>query len=207
VSDLPGPSRLIPAGSRFADGRLSERGALFLDRDGVIIEDVHFLRRIEDMRFTAGATEGLSQLQDAFDLVVVTNQSGVARGYFTEGDLEAMHQEMVRRLAERSVRIDAIYSCHHLPEADSPTYGVECACRKPKPGMTLQAAEDWAIDLTASFTIGDSERDVAAGRAAGTAGILMGDAQGSGVKDLRAAAALLLSDEGKELLSKERVDA
>jgi D-glycero-D-manno-heptose 1,7-bisphosphate phosphatase len=114
-------------------------------------------------------------LQDKFYIVVVTNQSGVARGLLTEDDLMAIHLELVQRLAVEGVVLDALYYCPHLPEATVQAYQVECDCRKPKPGMLLQAKRDWGLDMAHSFMVGDSSRDIEAGCAAGVKCILLND--------------------------------
>ena len=174
------PWRQLPVHSRFLRGSdfvaaPEVRRSVFLDRDNVISDDVHFLTAVEHLRILPGVVGALRLLQEHFYLVVVTNQSGIARGLLTEGDLVGIHAELVRRLKDEGAHIDAIYYCPHLPEASVPGYGGECDCRKPKPGMLLRAARDWRIDLPTSFMIGDQARDVEAGRAANVRSILLGD--------------------------------
>ncbi|RME02095.1 MAG: HAD family hydrolase, partial [Deltaproteobacteria bacterium] len=152
------------------------RGALFLDRDGVLIEDVHFLRTPEAIRILPGVVETLRALQERYPLVVVTNQSGIARGFFSEGDLLRIHESLLERFRDAGVFLDAIYYCPHLPEGRVAAYAVRCACRKPRPGLLLRAMETWGIDPAASLMIGDSPRDVAAGHAAGVKSILFAPA-------------------------------
>jgi D-glycero-D-manno-heptose 1,7-bisphosphate phosphatase len=108
-------------------------------------------------------------------LVVVTNQSGIARGLYTEEDLLQVNEELVRRLAEDKASLDAIYYCPHLTEGSVPGYSIECECRKPKPGMLLQAAKDLGISLKGSYMVGDTTRDVQAATAAGITGIIIGE--------------------------------
>ena len=151
------------------------RAAVFLDRDGVLNRDVHFLTRLDDIQILPGVAEALCGLQDRFHLIVVTNQSGIARGYITEAQLHAIQMEMSRQLAEAGCIIDAYYFCPHHPEGNVTPYTIDCACRKPKPGMIAHAAADWGIDLTASYLIGDRTRDVEAGHAAGVKPILLTD--------------------------------
>ena len=175
------PRRHLPESSRFLVGSRDllmppVRRGVFLDRDNVIVEDVHFLTTVEKLRVLPGVAEALRRLQERFYLVVVTNQSGIARGLLTEDDLFGIHADLVRRLAAEAVVIDAFYYCPHLPDAMVSSYGVECDCRKPKPGMLLRAAEDWDIDLPRSFMVGDQPRDVEAGAAAGARSILLGGA-------------------------------
>jgi D-glycero-D-manno-heptose 1,7-bisphosphate phosphatase len=201
------PWRHLPERSRFlsdASGLPAARRGVFLDRDSVIVEDVHFLATVERLRVLPGAAEALRRLQQRFYLVVVTNQSGIARGLLTEDDLFGIHAELVRRLAAEGVVIDAFYYCPHLPEATVPGYGGECDCRKPKPGMLLRAAQDWDIDLAHSFMVGDMPRDVEAGRAAGVRSILLRDAEPASdgiqdtARDLAHAAQIILDDSTRE---------
>jgi D-glycero-D-manno-heptose 1,7-bisphosphate phosphatase len=144
--------------------------AVFLDRDGTIIEDRDYLADPEGVVLLPGVVEGLRRLREAgYLLVVVTNQSGAARGYFTETDIHGIHDELAKQLVAEGIALDAFYYCPH-----GPTDG--CRCRKPLPGMTLQAAAEWNIDLAASVTIGDKLRDVEAGTAAGCGtNILLGE--------------------------------
>jgi D-glycero-D-manno-heptose 1,7-bisphosphate phosphatase len=162
-------TRLSGAGT---DGR---KPAVFLDRDGVLVEDVGFLRRPSDVTILPGVAQALRSLASRFNLVVITNQSGIARGLFSEDDLLAIHQELAKRLANEGVAIDAYYYCPHLADGPVTVYSVDCECRKPKPGMLLQASWDFGLSLENSYMVGDSPRDVLAGQAAGTNGIILGD--------------------------------
>ena len=154
----------------------AKRAAIFLDRDGVIVRDVHYLRRPSQIEILPNAGT-LSLLQDRFYLVVATNQSGIARNLFTEQDLLAIHLDLALQLAAINVVIDAFYYCPHLPSGAVEAYGIDCECRKPKGGMLLRAAADWGIGLESSYMIGDSMRDMEAARAAGLAeSILLGGA-------------------------------
>jgi D-glycero-D-manno-heptose 1,7-bisphosphate phosphatase len=171
---LPSHSRLAvatpaPTPSR-PDG---PRRAMFLDRDGVLVEDVHYLRRAADLRLLPGVVPALRLLQEHFFLIVVTNQSGIARGLLTEADLLDIHNALVRTLALEGVILDVLYYCPHLPEASVRLYRQVCSCRKPAPGMVTQARQDWNIALDDSFMVGDSLRDVQAGAAAGVPGFLL----------------------------------
>lgn len=144
--------------------------AVFLDRDGTITRDVNFCRRVEDLEILPGVSEAIHRLnRHSFKVVVVTNQSGVARGFFTENTLSQIHRHMEEKLAERGAFIDAVYYCPHHPDDN-------CGCRKPKPGLILQAAEELGISLENSWMVGDAVRDVVAGKAAGCKTILLGDA-------------------------------
>ena len=139
------------------------RKAFFLDRDGVINEEVSYLHTAADTRLIPRAAEAIRMLRDAGYLAIVaTNQSGVARGYY---DLEAVHEvhrEIQRQLAEAGAAVDGFYICPHHPEITG-----ECSCRKPGPGMLLTAAAEHDIDLAESFMVGDRPGDLEAGVAAG----------------------------------------
>lgn len=116
---------------------------IFLDRDGTINEEVNYLHKTEDLRFIAGVPQALARLRKAgFLLVVVTNQAGIARGYYTEADCAALNHYMNEQLAAYGAHIDAFYACPHHPQKGIGTYKVACQCRKPKTGMFMQAARD-----------------------------------------------------------------
>lgn len=135
--------------------------AIFLDRDGTIARDVPYCSRPEDFELLPMVKEAIKLLGDhGFKVIVITNQSGVGRGYFTEDMLAKIHGKMLDELRKSGVIIDAIYYCPHHPDDN-------CQCRKPKPTMILQAAHDLNIDLQKSFFIGDSDLDVEAGSKAG----------------------------------------
>lgn len=153
--------------------------AAFLDRDGTIIDDPGYLADPEGVRLLPRAADAIAALADAgYLIVIVTNQSGLARGLFSEDTLAAIHQRLRLRLrdAHPAARIDAIYHCPHLPpdpgQPETPLRRA-CPCRKPAPGMLLRAAAEHNIDLAASVTIGDSPRDVEAGQAAGCGAALL----------------------------------
>jgi len=144
--------------------------AVFLDRDGTLIEEIGYPTRPQQIRILGGVARGLARLAEAgFKRIVVTNQSGIARGLMTEDDLDRFHEALDEQLDLLGAAVDAYYVCPHHPdrsEAARPDLAIECDCRKPKPGLILQAAEDLDIDLGASWTIGDTWRDVQAGQAA-----------------------------------------
>jgi len=155
-----------------------KRRAVFLDRDGTIIEDVDFLTDVEQLRILPGAPGALRRLKEAgFLLFVVTNQSAVARGTLTEEKLALIHEELNRRLAAEGAGIDAFYYCPHLPDGIVERYARVCDCRKPAPGLITRAAREWDVDPSRSYAAGDSERDVEAGRRAGCFTILVGGAR------------------------------
>ena len=146
------------------------RRAVFLDRDGTIIEHVHYLTDPALVRVLPGAAPALRMLSDAGYLcVVVTNQSVLGRGLITEEGLARVHEAMERRLGEEGASLDAIYHCPHLPATDDRATP-EHPDRKPGPGMLLRAAHDREIDLSRSWMVGDMLSDIAAGRAARTKG-------------------------------------
>lgn len=134
--------------------------AVFLDRDGTIIKDKHYAFLPESIEFLPGVIDGLKRLHDAgFLLIIITNQSGVARGYFTEADLKVFNETLINRLADRGVFIDAVYYCPHYINGTIKKYAVDCNCRKPKTGLFFTASCDFNIDLSLSYAIGDSIRD------------------------------------------------
>jgi len=142
-------------------------GAVFLDRDGTITEDVHYCRRPEDVRLLPDAAKAIALLNGVgMPVVVVTNQSGIARAYFDWQTLHAIHEELQRALARQHARVDAIYVCPHHPDDG-------CACRKPRPGLFLRAAADLGLELSSSYMVGDHSVDILAGRACGCKTVLV----------------------------------
>ena len=160
---------------------MGKHKAVFLDRDGTINVEVQYLSQVKDFQFIPGVPWALKCLKDAgFLLVVVTNQSGIGRGYYDEAALDSIHSHMHEDLAKFGASIDACYFCPHHPEHGTGDYRKECGCRKPLPGMLQQAALDLDIDLAASFMIGDKLADVEAGLAAGCTSMLVLTGHGSG---------------------------
>ena len=144
------------------------RPALFLDRDGTLIEDVGYPRDPRRVYLLPGAAGALARLARlGFALVIVSNQSGVGRGLFSRAEAEAVHAEVVRRFAGAGVSFDGAYYCYHAPDEG-------CGCRKPAPGLLLRAAAELGLDLGRSFMVGDKTIDAAAGAAAGCRGLLLG---------------------------------
>ena len=153
---------------------MTPRPAVFLDRDGTINEEVDYLTRVEDFRLLPGAARAIARLREAgYVVVVVTNQSAVARGMLTEAGLAEIHDEMRRQLALEGAELDGICFCPHHPDHGEPPYRQDCACRKPKPGMLHQAAEDLGIDLSRSVMVGDKVIDVETGWNAGCRSMLV----------------------------------
>ena len=144
------------------------RPAVFLDRDGTLIEDADFLTSADEIRILPNAIPGLKRLHEAgYLLVVVTNQSGVARGYLTKRELETINDHLVDQIATLGGHIDGIFYCPHHPDGQIKKYARQCKCRKPLPGLFIQAREELDIDLDRSFAIGDAWRDVEAALAVG----------------------------------------
>lgn len=148
--------------------------AVFLDRDGVINVDRGYTHRVEDFQFIAGSVQALAMLQAAgWRLVVVTNQSGIARGLYSSDDYERFTAHMRAQLQAAGVHLDAVLHCPHLPDAAVAAYRKACDCRKPAAGMLLRAARELALDLPSSVIVGDRLLDVQAGRAAGVGRCLL----------------------------------
>ena len=171
------------AASTFPDRPATRRGwhrpAVFLDRDGTVIEHVHYLSDPALVRLLPGAAEALTRLRRAgFARVLVTNQSAIGRGMLTEERLDQIHAEMNRQLAAAGATLDAIYYCPDAPAGDDRTV-VEYPDRKPGPGMLLRAAADLKLDLGASWMVGDLISDVLAGLNAGCRSILLESGQTS----------------------------
>ncbi len=161
---------------------------VFLDRDGTMNEEVHYLHRPEDVRLIPGTAQAVRMFHEAgFRVVVVTNQAGVARGYYTEADVEALHAYMNRLLMEEGARVDAFYYCPHHPEHGIGAYRTVCRCRKPDTGMFEAAERDLGgrIDRAASFMIGDKLIDAQAGRRFGVRSLLVGTGYGAGMRDMQ----------------------
>jgi len=147
--------------------------AVFIDRDGTINVEKDYLYLPSEFEFLPGVPEAIRRLNEAgYLVVVVSNQSGVARGYYTEEDVLHLHRHIASLLEQSGARVDAWYYCPHHPSGRG-SYALPCRCRKPLPGMLLEAARRHDIDLESSIMIGDKAVDVAAGRAAGCRSILV----------------------------------
>ena len=144
------------------------RKALFLDRDGVINEEKNYVHRIEDFEFMEGIFELLRHAQSLhYMLVVITNQAGIARGYYTEKDFHTLNDWMLAQFREKGIQIGKVYFCPYHPTHGLGEYRKDSEFRKPAPGMILQAAKDLDIDLQQSILLGDKESDIEAGKRAG----------------------------------------
>lgn len=178
VKDMGTPERYYAVCEDFKAGRVQSKNlsnkqkAIFLDRDGTINKYVGFLREIEQFELLPNTSEAIKKINDSGYLaIVVTNQPVVARGEVTFEQLDQIHNKMETLLGKDGAYLDGIYFCPHHPhkgfEGEIPELKVECECRKPKPGMLLQAAKDFNIDLSKSWMIGDSDNDILAGENAG----------------------------------------
>jgi D-glycero-D-manno-heptose 1,7-bisphosphate phosphatase len=146
--------------------------AVFLDRDGTLNVEKDYVYRYADWEWVPGAVEGLKKIAGlGFRLVVVSNQSGVARGYYTDSDVRALHSVVAKDLRESGIDVAGFYFCPHGP-------GDGCDCRKPQPGLLLQAQKDLKIDFSGSFMVGDKLIDIQAAQAAGVQPILVGTGYG-----------------------------
>ena len=142
--------------------------ALFLDRDGVINKEINYLHKIEDFEFIEGIFELCRKaLEHDYRIIVITNQAGIARGYYSETDLEKLTKWMMREFAGHGIEISRVYACPHLIDAKIESYRCDCPARKPNPGMLLQAKEDFDLNLAESIFIGDKVSDMTAGIRAG----------------------------------------
>jgi len=166
--------------------------AVFLDRDGTINEDIGYVYKIEDFKFIRGAIEGLQLLQkNGFKLIVITNQSGIARGYYSDSDFLKLNDDMNRILKENGIFFDGIYYCPHLKEA--------CDCRKPKTSLFYKAMLEHNIDFSKSYAIGDNIRDLSICEVEDVKGILLSPNEDNQLKyimkrDLLSAASYIVCD-------------
>lgn len=178
IKDMGTPDRYYAVCDDVVSGKVARlnraysRPAIFLDRDGVINYEVDLLHRVEQMQLIPGAAEAIRRInQMGYLAIVVTNQPVIARNLCTFEELELIHMQMETLLGHEHAYVNAIYFCPHHPDAGYPEerkeYKIRCNCRKPAPGMLLQAANNWNIDIENSYMIGDSQRDVEAGNHAG----------------------------------------
>ncbi len=188
VKDMGTPERFQQVSEDFSSGLIARRNlryrqkAVFLDRDGTINKYVGFLRKIEDFELLEGAAEAIGGInRSGYLAIVATNQPVIARGEVTEAELQTIHNKMETLLGLQGAYVDRVYYCPHHPDAgfegEIPELKIPCECRKPKPGMLLKAAEDYHIDLSESWMVGDGENDVKAGKAAGCRTALIGEGE------------------------------
>jgi D-glycero-D-manno-heptose 1,7-bisphosphate phosphatase len=158
-----------------------KRPAVFLDRDGTINEEMGYINHPSRFVLLDGVGEALSALnRSGFLVMVMTNQSGVARGYFPLELLTEIHERMKGLLALKGARIDAVYFCPHHPDGVVPEYSFGCDCRKPKTGMFRQAMQDFDIELERSFVVGDRLKDMEFAKACGVTGVMVETGYGKG---------------------------
>ena len=151
-----------------------KRKAVFFDRDGVLNVDFGYVFQSENWQWVSGAINAIKWCNDnGYLVIVVTNQSGVARGYYSETDVIRLHEWVKEDLHKRHANIDAFYYCPHYPGAAVAEYAVECTCRKPQPGMLLAAIAKYDIDVAFSVLFGDKPSDIEAANAAGVQGVLV----------------------------------
>jgi len=150
------------------------RRAVFIDRDGTLVREKHYLADPDQLELYPGSLEALRLLRGTgLALILVSNQSGVARGLFPEAQVAVIHSRLAAMLAQARVALDGVYYCPHHPQAAVAAYRRDCDCRKPKPGMLLRAAADLNICTERSLMVGDSDRDVLAGQSAGCRTVLI----------------------------------
>lgn len=148
--------------------------AVLLDRDGTVIADKGYVTVPEQVEVLPGVPAAIASIRAAgWKVFVVTNQAGVAKGLITEEELAGIHMRLVMMLGAEGAELDGIYACPHHPDGSVPDYAIECGCRKPRAGLLRQAASEHGLDLAGCVMVGDSLRDLEAGREAGTATVLV----------------------------------
>jgi D-glycero-D-manno-heptose 1,7-bisphosphate phosphatase len=163
---------------------MKKGSAVFLDRDGTINEEVGYLKNFDDLRLFPFTAEAVGMIREAgMKAVVVSNQSGVARGFFDEDFVTALHDRINAMLSQEGTVIDRFYFCPHHPTEGLGEYVQDCHCRKPKAGMLLQASKELDIDLSRSYMVGDTERDLETARNAGVTGVLVRTGYGKDIGD------------------------
>lgn len=157
------------------------RPAVFMDRDGCLTEEVGYVNHPSRIRLLPRTADAVRRLNlSGTPAVMITNQAGIARGYFSQAVLDATLDAMVGQLAAGGARLDGLYVCTHHPHEGVAPYRADCDCRKPKPGLLLRAARELDLDLAASVMVGDRISDVAVGQAVGAAGVLVLTGYGRG---------------------------
>lgn len=153
---------------------MDQRKAVFLDKDGTLIPDIPYNVNVDLIELEEATIEGLKQMkEEGFLLIVISNQAGIAKGYFTKEAVEKVKEKIAYLLQPHHIKIDGFYYCPHHPQGTVKEYAMECNCRKPLPGLLLQAASDFAVNLQQSWMIGDILHDVEAGKRAGCRTILL----------------------------------
>jgi D-glycero-D-manno-heptose 1,7-bisphosphate phosphatase len=195
--------------TRSEEDGAAPRTAVFLDRDGTVIVDRHYLGDPAGVELLPGAADAISRLNRAgIKVILVTNQSGIGRGYFSESDFRAVQRRLSKLLADADAHLDGVYHCPHSPD-ETPA----CECRKPKPGLFLMGAAEHRVDLCRSFLVGDRDRDVSPARALGATGILVHPdgprpgSEGQPTSDVAATVPSLAAAVELILRTVERIDA
>ena len=161
---------------------MENKPAVFFDRDGVLNKDIGYLHKIEDFSWLDGAVEAIKYCNDhGYWAFVVTNQSGIARGYYTEADVQLLHKEVNALLRAKGAHVDAFFYCPHHPQGIIELYRKKCSCRKPGTEMIRQAAQSYPIDMKHSLLIGDKESDMQCAEKAGLLGVRF---NGGNLKDI-----------------------
>lgn len=166
------------SGSKLSDsnaiGNPQSRLAVFIDRDGTLNEDIGYVSTPDELVLYPWAAEAVRRINDSGLLaIVITNQSGIARGIYTERTLDAIHSRMIHDLAREGARIDAVYYCPHHPDFGDPRYRLACDCRKPRTGLLEKASREHRIDMAGSYVIGDKASDIKLAENAGARAALV----------------------------------
>ena len=168
---------------------MAGRPAVFIDRDGTLTEEVGYVNHPSRLRVLPRSAEAIRRLNAArIAAVVVTNQAGIARGYFSAEVLAAVNDALVLQLKDEGAHLDGVYVCPHHPSEGEPPYRMVCECRKPKPGLLLRAASDLSLDLSRSTIVGDKGSDLVAARVIGARGVLVLTGYGLGEWEYRRSA-------------------
>jgi D-glycero-D-manno-heptose 1,7-bisphosphate phosphatase len=174
---------------------VGSRPAVFIDRDGTLTEEVGYVNHPKRLRLLPRSAEAVRRLNEAgIPAVVVTNQAGIARGYFSEDVLHAVNAELAAQLARGGARLDGVYVCPHHPKEGEPPYRTVCECRKPKPGLLLEAAGALDLDLTRSVMVGDKPSDLEVAPAVGARSVLVLTGYGLGEWEYRREAFAVVPD-------------
>lgn len=167
---------------------MARRPAVFIDRDGTLTEEVGYVNHPSRLRLLPRSAEAIRRLNEAgIAAVVATNQAGIARGYFSEDVMHAVHERLVEQLREAGAHLDGLYVCPHHPTEGVAPFRADCECRKPKPGMLLRAARDLDLDLSGSSMVGDKASDLLVARPVGARAILVLTGYGRGEWEYRRA--------------------
>jgi len=190
------------------DKKSRRKKCVFLDRDDTVIQDISYLSEPDEVKILDFAVEGMKLLKEhGFLLVIITNQSGIARGYFTERDLAAIHKKMRALLRKGGADYDDLFYCPHHVDGVVKPFNIDCDCRKPKPGMLKKAQKKHNIDFSRSFLVGDMQSDIEAGRGVGCRTVLIKGPKNRGTdfnkkadhsaKNLFEAARWIIAENGK----------